>query len=185
VEIRKLTTVKTSLLIAVILILIGVTLRLVPHIPNFAPIGAIALFGGAVLGKRIALWLPLVAMLISDSIIGFYSGIEFTWLGFLLIAVFGMVLSKRGFFARVTLGAIGTGVIFFAVSNFGVWLTSGMYTHTLAGFVQCYYMALPFYRMTFLSDMFYSAAIFGVYEAAMYYVRKPTIDIYLPVPSFR
>jgi len=183
-EVRKL-TVSTSALIGVALIILGVTLRLMPHIPNFAPIGAIALFGGAILSRKIALWLPLVAMLISDIFLGFYQGIEFTWAAFMLVAVFGMALSRKGFFTRISLGVLGTGVIFFVVSNFGVWLTSGMYSHTWAGLVQCYYMALPFFRMTFLSDMTYSVMLFGVYEVVTYLVRKPSIVIYLPLPAFR
>ena len=183
-EVRKL-TVSTSLLIGIALVVLGVTLRLVPHIPNFAPIGAIALFGGAILSWRIALWLPLVVMFISDVILGFYQGIEFTWLGFLLVAVFGMLLSRRGFLARISLGVLGIGIIFFIVSNFGVWLTSGMYSHTWAGLVQCYYMALPFFRMSFLSDMFYSVVLFGGYEMVTRLVRRPSVDIYLPLPILR
>jgi len=171
VEIPKL-TVKTSLIIGIILVVLAVTLRLVPHIPNFAPIGAIALFGGAVLGWRIGLWLPLSAMILSDLVIGFYQGIWFTWGAFLLIVLFGLMLRKNNMLTKIAFGGFASAVIFFVVSNFGVWLTSGMYAHTFAGIVQNYTMALPFFRMTLVSDMFYSGVLFGTYAFAMYLVKK-------------
>jgi len=161
-----------QLIIAVILITLGAASRLLPHEANFAPIGAIALFGGAMLGWKYALWLPLGAMIISDVFIGFYSGIGFTWAAFLLIAAFGMTLRRAGLGKKVVLGGLASAIIFFIVSNFGVWVSSGMYAQTLAGLVQCYTMALPFFRMTLLSDLFYSGVLFGLQAFAVYAVTK-------------
>lgn len=165
-EIRKI-TVKTQLLIALALVLAGIALRFVPHLPNFAPVGAVALFAGAVLGWRLAVWLPLLVMMLSDFVLGFYPGIELTWAGFLLVALYGMLFRNARFSNRVTLGALGGSTIFFAVSNFGVWLSSGMYAHTIDGLVQCYTMALPFFRMTFMGDVFYGFVLFGSYALAV------------------
>lgn len=169
-EIRK-GAVNWQLVAALFLIIAGTALRLLPHIPNFAPVGAIALFGGAVLGWRLAVWLPLALMIFSDLFIGFYPGIAFTWAGFLLVALFGMLLRRMGLAGRIVIGGAASGVLFFVVSNFGVWFTSGMYVHTFDGLVQCYAMALPFFRVSLIADLFYSAVIFGLYELVLYAVR--------------
>lgn len=174
-EIRK-GAINWQLVAALLLVIAGTALRLLPHIPNFAPVGAIALFGGAVLGWRLAVWLPLVLMISSDFLIGFYPGIEFTWAGFLLIALFGMLLRRVGLIGRIVVGGAASGLLFFTVSNFGVWLTSGMYVHTLDGLIQCYVMALPFFRVSLMADLFYSALIFGLYELVLYVVRVRQAD---------
>lgn len=166
-EIHK-PSVKVQLIIALALIACGVMMRFIPHVPNFAPIGAIALFGGVMLNWRLAIWLPLAAMMISDVFLGFYQGIIFTWLGFLLVAGFGMLLKNKNFIKKVALGAPVAAIIFYLVSNFGVWLTSGMYSMTLVGFVDCYVQAIPFFRTTLLGDLFFSGVLFGAYEIATY-----------------
>lgn len=158
--------------VAVLLLFIGVGLRLIPHVPNFAPIGAIALFGGALLRWRLAIWLPLAIMITSDAVLGFYPGIIYTWTAFLLVTTWGMLFQKRHFLSRITIGALGSSIIFFVVSNLGVWVASGMYAHSIAGLLQCYAMALPFFKMTLLSDMLYSAALFGAYEGVRYMIVR-------------
>lgn len=169
-EIRK-GAVNWQLIAALLLVVAGTALRLLPHVPNFAPVGAIALFGGVVLGWRLAVWLPLALMICSDFFIGFYPGIEFTWAGFLLVALFGTLLKHVGLAGRIVIGGTASGLLFFIVSNFGVWLTSGMYVHTFNGLVQCYGMALPFFRVSLMADLFYSAVIFGLYELVPNIVR--------------
>jgi hypothetical protein len=162
-EIRRLKlTPKFS--VALLLMAIGVLFRVLPHEPNFAPVGAIALFGGVVLGWRTAIWLPLAIMAITDMFLGFYPGMSYTWAGFVLVSVVGMCLRNSRFLTRVLLGALGSGIVFFAVSNFGVWASSGMYPHTLGGLAHCYAMALPFLRTSLLADLFYSFVLFGLYE---------------------
>ncbi|HKU18946.1 MAG TPA: DUF6580 family putative transport protein [Candidatus Saccharimonadales bacterium] len=151
--------------VALALIAFGVVMRLLPHPANMAPVGAIALFGGAVLPKRLAWWLPLAIMVVSDCVLGFYHGIGFTWLGFLLVGLYGMSLRPLGWM-RLPAGVAGSSVIFFVVSNFGVWIAGQLYPHTWAGLVQCYTLALPFFRGTFLGDLAYSALFFGVYALA-------------------
>jgi len=163
---------RLTFLIALTLIVVGVALRLLPHEPNFAPVGAIALFGGAMLGGRYALWLPLAIMMSSDLLLGFYTGIEFTWLGFLAVAFLGLLLRRRSLLAKVGFGAPLGALLFFVISNFGTWLTSGMYEPTLAGFIDCYVAALPFFRMTLLSDLFYGTVLFGLQALALYGARQ-------------
>lgn len=159
--------IKTATLIALLLIVVGISMRLIPHAPNFVPVGAIALFSGAMLGWRTAAWLPLLIMMASDLIIGFYPGILFTWTGFILVAMFGALFRQASFTKRVTFGALGSGLIFFIVSNFGTWIASGMYSPTFAGLLECYYMALPFLRTSLLADATYSIMLFGAFAVAI------------------
>jgi hypothetical protein len=164
---------RTLIGIALALVAFGVIMRLLPHPANLAPVGAIALFAGAVLPRKLAWWLPLGIMIISDLILGTYGGVLFTWAGFLLVTLFGMTLRNTNNWLRVPLGALGSSVIFFTVSNFGAWLQGQMYDHTWAGLALCYEMALPFFRNTFTGDLIYSGLLFGVYALAVRFVLQP------------
>lgn len=154
-------------LVAVALVVFGVMARLLPHPANMAPVGAIALFAGATLDKRFGWWLPVAIVAVSDMFLGFYSSLPFTWLGFALVGLIGLSLGRWQSWARVPLGAAAGSLTFFAVSNFGVWLAGGLYTHTWGGLVQCFTLALPFLRPTMVSDLVYSTLFFGVYAVAV------------------
>lgn len=164
---------RTLIWVAVALVVFGVAMRLLPHPANLAPVGAIALFGGAILPRRYGWWLPLAVMMVSDIFLGFYNGIVFTWAGFLLVGLFGTTLRNQSNWFRVPFGALGSAVIFFTVSNFGVWAQGQMYAHTWAGLVQCYELALPFFRNTFVGDFIYGGLLFGVYALAIKLVPQP------------
>ncbi len=172
---------KTLFLSAVILIVFAAFTRLFPHYPNFTAIGAIAVFGGAVIkDKKLAFILPLAALLLSDiclqlftPIKGFYGGGQlFVYGAFLLITFLATFMRKRNV-ANVALAAVWSGAIFFLVSNFGVWmLSNNFYPKTLAGLGACYWAAIPFYQGeltgSFLlngivGDLFFSAILFGAY----------------------
>jgi hypothetical protein len=163
---------RLALGLAVALVVFGVVMRLLPHPDNLAPIGAIALFGGAVLPRKLGWWLPLAAMIISDYFIGFYSGIVFTWAAFLLVGLYGMSLRRRSNWFRIPVGALGSAVIFFLISNFGVWMQGNLYPLTWAGLVHCYEMALPFFRNTFFGDFLYGWILFGGYAFVLWLVRS-------------
>jgi hypothetical protein len=143
-------------------ILIAAALRLVPHPPNFSPIGAMALFGGAYLGRRtLAFLAPLGAMLLSDAVIGFHSGMPFVYGSVALIVLVGWALAKRPTVLRVAGAALIGSVLFFIVTNLGTWIVSGMYPHTLAGLTACFVAAIPFFQNTAAGDLFFSALLFG------------------------
>jgi hypothetical protein len=136
--------------------------RLVPHFPNFTPIGAMALFGGAYFGKRgLAFVAPIAAMLLSDAIIGFHSGILFVYASVALIVLLGQLALSRPTVLRVGAAALASSVLFFVITNFGTWLLSGMYPMTLSGLAACYVAAIPFFQNTIAGDLFYSALLFG------------------------
>jgi uncharacterized membrane protein (Fun14 family) len=137
-------------------------LRLVPHPPNFTPIGAMALFSGAYLGRKgLAFVAPLAAMILSDAVIGFYSGFWITYLAVALIVLLGSLSLSRVSVLRVGVAAIASSALFFLVSNFGTWALSGMYPHTIAGLSACYFAAIPFFQSTAAGDLFYATLLFG------------------------
>ena len=143
-------------------IFVAAALRLVPHPPNFTPIGAMALFGGAHFGKRaLAFAAPLGAMLLSDAIIGFHSGMPYVYGSVALIVVIGCMVAGKISALRVGAAAVLSSVLFFAITNFGTWLDSGMYPHTAAGLAACYVAAIPFFQNTLAGDLFFTALLFG------------------------
>jgi hypothetical protein len=154
----------TALLLA---ILAAAALRLVPHPPNFSPIDAMALFSGAYVGRKwLAFAAPLGALLLSDLLLGFYSGMLFQYVSVALIVLLGMVALPRVTALRLGGAALASSVLFFAVTNFGVWLVSGMYALTLSGLAACYVAAIPFFQNTVAGDLFYAALLFGGFALA-------------------
>ena len=148
-------------------ILVAAVLRLVPHPPNFTPIGAMALFSGAYLGRRvIAFVAPLAAMLLSDAILGFYSGVWVTYLGVAAVVLIGSLALSRRSVLRIGLAAVASSIAFFLVSNFGTWMLSGMYAHSIAGLAACYVAAIPFFQNTVAGDLFYTTLLFGGFRIA-------------------
>jgi hypothetical protein len=148
-------------------IVFAAALRLVPHPPNFTPIGAMALFSGAYLGRRaLAFAAPLGAMLLSDAVLGFYSGMWVNYLAIALIVLVGWVVLSRVSPLRVGGAAIVSSILFFLVSNFGTWGLSGIYPHTAAGLIACYVAAIPFFQNTLAGDLFYATLVFGGFRIA-------------------
>lgn len=175
---------RLQLAAALVLVVLGVALRLLPHPANFAPIAAVAIFGGAVLPRRIAVWVPLTAMVVSDLFIGFYGMMPITWGCYLLIAAAGSQWLRRPNLFRGATLALASSLFFFAVTNFAVWLTSGMYAHTWAGFVHCYVMALPFFRNTAASDLLYVVTLFTIY-AFVGRVTQGRVRLIAPLANMR
>lgn len=169
---------KKSILIITGFIVFAALTRLLPHAYNFTPLGAIALFGAAYFTeKKWALIIPILAFWGSDLLLNnvmysaYYDG--FTWLtsdmlytygSIAMIVVLGYYLLKKITFGRVLSGALGASVIFFIVSNLGVWLSGTMYPITFEGLIACYTAAIPFFHYTIAGNVVYSAALFGSYE---------------------
>lgn len=154
-----------SLLISPLLIIgIAVILRLVPHPANFAPIAAMALFGGVYLNKRYALIVPLIALFISDIFLGFHESMPFVYGSFVLTGVIGMWLKHHKTPWTVIGASLVSSVLFFVLTNFNYWYAASLYPKTGAGLVQSYINAVPFFRNTILGDLFYTGLFFGSYE---------------------
>lgn len=142
-------------------------LRLVPHPPNFTPIGAMALFSGAYVGRRpLAFVAPLAALLLSDLVLGFYHGMATVYAATALIVLIGSLALNRVSPFRVGVTAIASSVVFFVITNFGMWLFSGYYPVRFAGLEACYVAAIPFFQNTVAGDLFYAALLFGGFRIA-------------------
>ncbi|MES2120924.1 MAG: DUF6580 family putative transport protein [Pseudomonadota bacterium] len=152
----------SRLLVLVTAILTAAALRLVPHPPNFTPIGAMALFSGAMLGRRlIAFVAPLAALLLSDFVLGFYHGQATVYFSVALIVMIGMGALARVSALRVLGAALASSVLFFLITNLGMWWFSGFYPRNLAGLEACYVAAIPFFQNTIAGDLFFAAVLFG------------------------
>ena len=148
-------------------------LRLVPHPPNFSPIDARALFSGAYVGRRaLAFAAPLLALLLSDLVLGFYAGMNFVYASVALIVLIGWWLSERRTVLRVVTAAVAGSVAFFVITNFGMWLFSGFYPLTAAGLEACYVAAIPFFQNTVAGDLFYTALLFGGFALAEHFMPR-------------
>ena len=152
----------TRLLVLLAAIVAAAALRLVPHPPNFTPVGAMALFSGAFLGRRaLAFVAPLAALLLSDVVLGFYAGMATVYLATALAVLVGWTLSRRQGVLRIAGAALASSIMFFVVTNFGMWLSSGFYPRTSAGLADCYVAAIPFFQNSVAGDLFYTAILFG------------------------
>jgi uncharacterized membrane protein (DUF4010 family) len=144
------------------MILTATAARLVPHLPDFSPIAALALFGGASFAsKRTALLVPLLGLFLSDLVIGFYSVTPVVYASFALITCLGFWVRKRQSPKRLATAAVASAVLFFVVTNFGVWALETFYPKNLTGLIDCYVAAIPFFRNTLASDLLFSAMLFG------------------------
>ncbi|MFI5252301.1 MAG: DUF6580 family putative transport protein [Bacteroidota bacterium] len=162
------------------LILFAALSRLLPHPANVAPITALALFGGVYLDKKHTFIVPIVAMLISDYFIGFYSRWMWVYGSFIAIGFIGLWLRSHKEIIPIIGASMAGSLLFFVVTNFGVWVSSQVtYTHDFAGLISCYVAAIPFFRNTLAGDLVYVGGLFGIYELARKYVPamvlKPTV----------
>lgn len=158
---------RTRLLVLLCAILVAALLRLVPHPPNFTPIGAMALFSGAYLGRRwLAFAAPLGALLLSDLILGFYPGVAFVYAATALAVLIGWTLTQRRSVAGVASAAVASALLFFVITNVGMWLFSGFYPVTQVGLVACFVAAIPFFQNSLAGDLLFSALLFGGWALA-------------------
>jgi hypothetical protein len=151
------------------MIISGALVRLLPHPPNFTPIGAMALFAGAQFAtRRAAFVLPLGALLLSDLVYealfgwGIHSGMIFVYPSFAAIVLLGRTVRQhRRSVLAIGAAAFAGSVLFFLVTNLGVWLLGGLYPRDAAGLLACYVAALPFFGPLAAGDLLYSGMLFG------------------------
>jgi hypothetical protein len=161
--------------VLVFLMVAGIT-RALPHPPNFAPIAAMALFGGAYLtNRRLALLLPLVAMMFSDLLLeglhqlnlreysGLHNTMFFVYGSMIAISGIGMLLKNRVRPVSVVAGSLAASILFFVITNFGVY-ASGLYGTEPTGLLATYVLGIPFFGPTALGDLFFTGVLFGGFE---------------------
>jgi hypothetical protein len=165
----------------VAIVLAAAALRLLPHWPNFTPIGAIALFGGAHFAqRRLAFAVPLAAMALSDLVLGWHGLLPVIYLAFTAIVGLGLLLRRHLTVLTVGGAALGASVLFFVVSNFGVWALGSLYPLTPAGLLTAYTAAIPFFTYTVAGDAFYTALLFGGFalaQRALPVLREPATPL--------
>lgn len=166
-------------LFPVLIVLMAVVMRFLPHPANVVPITAMALFGGAYFNKKYALLLPLSVMFLSDIFLGFHNTMFFVYGSFLLVGIIGIVLKKHNNFKWILGGTLLSSILFFMITNFGVWLMNmgNMYSNDLIGLARCYIMAIPFFRNTLVGDLFYVVMMFGGYEVFLKLNKKAELKI--------
>ncbi len=158
---------KNQFMLVAGMIVLAAIMRIVPHMPNFTPVTAMALFGGAYISnKRLAYAVPFIAMLLSDLVLGIHNTMWAVYLSFAAIVTIGMFLREKNTVLKTAGAAVASSVLFFVVTNFAVWLAGGFYSMDLAGLVQCYVAAIPFYQYSVLGDLFYAGVMFGAFELA-------------------
>ena len=136
--------------------------RILPHAPNVSPVAAMALFGGAFFAdKRVALIVPFAALLLSDLIIGLHDTMLLVYACFAVTMWIGYLMRERLSALNVTVATLGSSVIFFLVTNFGAWLSHGLYPVSMEGLMQAYVAGIPFFQNTLMGNMFFSAVLFG------------------------
>lgn len=158
--------------IAFTLTVAAALLRLVPHPPNFAPVGGVALFGGARLRGWQAYLIPVLAMLVTDPILSHMAGYSaYSWSTvviygcFLINVLLGRIFLRNSMSpVRIASIAAAGSVQFYLITNLSVWWGSvSLYPHTIGGLAACYIAGLPFFGRTLLADLFYSAVLFGAH----------------------
>lgn len=171
---------KKNFITITLIIFVAAITRLLPHPPNFTPIAGMALLGSAYFDKKyLAFLVPMLALFVSNLVLNnvlyaqYYDG--FVWFSpqtlwvfgsIALISLLGINLLKKVNTKNVIIGAVSASLLFFAITNFGSWLSDPMYTKDLSGLVASYINGLPFLRNTLFGDLFYSGVLFGIYHFA-------------------
>ncbi len=161
------TSVDTRLKVILGFIVAGALCRLVPHPFNFTPIAAMGLFAGTYINnKKLALLIPISAMLLSDIMLqlingtGFHNQMFWVYGSIALITSLGFLLKGRAQRQTIMVASLTGSILFFLITNFGTW-AAGYYPHTAAGLTECFVMAIPFFKGTLMGDLFYNFVFFG------------------------
>ncbi len=144
---------------SLILITLAIS-RFIPHPPNFTSLIALGFYVPALLGIT---YIPIVVLsfAITDIFFGFHNTIFFTWGSVLLIGYLSRYFNETLLFRFG--GVLLSALIFYLVSNFGVWIT-GVHGESLNNLAQTYTLALPFFGYTLISTLFFSFIIEIAYK---------------------
>jgi hypothetical protein len=169
------------LLLALGIIALAAALRIAPHPWNFTPVGAMALFSGAVIkNRRLSFLVPLLALFVGDIFIGFHKLVPIVYASFLLSVAIGFWLRDRRTVTRISLATALGAVQFFIVVDLGVWAFMPTYPHTWQGLLACYVAAIPFLWNMLAGDAIYAVLFFGTFalaERLFPALREPAPDL--------
>eukprot|EP01047_Picozoa_sp_COSAG01_P050643 COSAG01_NODE_5139_length_4460_cov_2.397386_3_plen_181_part_00 len=143
------------------LLLLASLCRFIPHPPNFTPVIAIALLSVACFKQRyLQFGFPLIIMLATDAVLGFHRLMPVVYISLLLAGLSGYIFNYKASFSRMLGSSLLASIIFFTLSNFGVWIYSASYAKSWAGLMSCYTLALPFFHNTVLATV---GTVMGIY----------------------
>src|SRR5260370_6488684 len=146
------------------MVVLGACARLVPHPWNFTPMMTIGLFAGSHARKaNTGILATLLALALSDAVLGFYPGFWYVYAAALVPVLLGRLIRNRSGAGAIAAAAFASSLSFFMITNFMVWATDQLYPHTFSGLAECYLAGIPFYRNQVLGDAVYTVAIFGGY----------------------
>jgi hypothetical protein len=149
------------------MIVLAAALRIVPHPWNLAPIGAMALFSGAMLRNRwLSFLFPLLALFVGDVFLGFHKLMPVVYASFLINVALGLWLRDRRIVSRISAVIFLGAIQFFVITNFAVWAFGLSYPRTFAGLVACYVAGTPFFWNTLAGDALYATLLFGGFALA-------------------
>jgi len=158
-------------LLALALIVLAAALRIAPHPWNFTPVGAMALFAGAMIrDRRLAFLFPLLALFAGDLFVGLHKLMFVVYASFLLNVAIGLWLRDRRTIARISLATLLGAIQFFLFTNFAVWQFLSGFRRTASGLLACYVAGIPFFWNTLAGDAFYAALLFGSFALAERFV---------------
>ncbi|MBP9716368.1 MAG: hypothetical protein KBD51_00305 [Candidatus Levybacteria bacterium] len=181
------------------IILMAVLIRLFPHPANFAPIAAMALFGGTYLNRKYSLIIVFCTLIVSDYLLLYINPfspqfINFSKLyspqslihastlavygSFLVVALIGIWLRSHKSVKNIIAASLSSSILFFLITNFNFFYATSLYPKNIDGMLQAYVMAIPFFKNTLAGDIFYVALFFGSFEAAIK-LSKQNIYAYL------
>lgn len=157
---------KESMIVRTIVILsmiaLAAVLRVVPHPWNFTPVGAMALFSGAVVkDRRLAFLFPLLALFVGDIFVGFHKLMPLVYASFLVNVALGYWIRDCRTTMRISAITLLGAIQFFLVTNFGVWAFLDGFPRTAAGLIACYIAGIPLFWNTLAGDALYAALLFG------------------------
>lgn len=171
----KLITPRFMFIVSVVIF--GAFMRLIPHWPNFTPIAAIALFGGAYFSRKyLAFVIPLVAMFVSDLVLGLHTSMIAVYVAFAITVMIGFALRSKTSAVNVIGASLLSSIIFFLITNFASWLALPMYPKTFAGLMESYIaglaffnngaMGISFFLNNVVSALLFNGLFFGVFYLA-------------------
>ena len=175
---KYINTIDIQTIVVSLIVLVVSFLRIIPHIQNFSPIIALAIFGALhYKSKSLSYIIPILSLWVSDLLINnfiyssysnnfnfFYEGFYWQYISYLVIIFLSLNFNKRKInILNVFFLALCSSLLFFIITNFGFWLTSGIYSNNLYGLIECYIAGIPFYKGTLLGVLFYTPVLIGLY----------------------
>ena len=160
------------------LFIVASLLRFLPHPPNMTPIIAISVLSVACFENRyLQFGFPLLIMVVTDAVIGFHALVPVVYLGVLLSGLSGYVLKRKLTFSGLFGSGLLASIVFFCVTNFGVWALGAMYPKTLMGLSTCFVMAIPFFHNTLIATVGVMLVIYGIEKGVEVWLLRRRVAV--------